>query len=70
MQLHRATDSIAENTKKVEQYQKSFTGLETAEQKALIREKETKAYLDMQVDHNRELEGSNCVIYVEIGDDI
>jgi serine/threonine protein kinase len=52
----RARAAAVESDKKMEQYKRSFTGLETAEMQASVREKETKMYLDMQVEQNRELE--------------
>jgi DNA polymerase III gamma/tau subunit len=54
--VNRARIATLEGDKKAEQLQKTFNGLESAELKASVREKETKMYLDMQVEQNRELE--------------
>jgi hypothetical protein len=54
--VSRARATAVESDKKMEQYKRTFMGLETAEIQASVREKETKMYLDLQVEQNRELE--------------
>ena len=56
LKLAKAEEARKESEHRAEHLQRTFVTLQGAETQATEREKETKQYLDMQVDQNRELE--------------